>query len=200
MKLTISLSIVFLLVIFSIACEKKNALEVDNLALPTITQSLSASIKEAQWQDTTYKIYCKGPSNCSLVAITSEHVACIGSDCVTVLKKEDNNTIFELVDAELEIPLLNDFNNYILKQHPTRAELAISLIEVQVRNGTTAVGFTYSIEGVTDKIIIVEEEMGKKYAVSCDGNSACTLEFKFTLSAAFCDGDDCVMSVYELDE
>lgn len=199
MKLTISLSTVFLLVIFSTACEKKNALEVYDLVLPTITQLLSASSKEAQSQDTTYKIYCKGPSNCSLVAITSEHVACIGSDCVTVLEKEDNNTIFELLDAELEIPLLKDFNNYILKQHPTRAELAISLIEVQARNGTTAVGFTYSIEGVTDKIIIVEEKVGKKYAVSCDGNSACMIEFKFTLSAAFCDGDDCVMTVNEIE-
>ena len=113
-----------------------------------------------------------------------------------VLERDNNR--FELLDAEIEVPLLQEFHQHINAIYKVNDDVSISEIEIQTSGESKAVRFVFRVNGLVADSVIIVSERGKIYKVSCDGSCDCRSSFQFEMLIASCACEDCVMTVEEL--
>jgi len=132
-----------------------------------------------------------------LAGTTTDHVSCKCEECVMIIERNGNR--FELVDAEIEVPFLKEFNQHISEVYKANDEISITEIEIQTSGESKAVQFDFLVNNLVADDVIIVSERGKIYKVSCDGSCDCRSRFQFDPPTASCSCEDCVLTVEELD-
>lgn len=144
-----------------------------------------------------YKVYCEGPCDCGLQGTLGSHVQCKCADCVMIVEQTSGSKrVFELSQADLEVPLVDDFVKWMQQEYP-EADVRLQEIQVSSFKEEVATRFEYTVNGYSDDVVIVKRD-GKKYTISCDGDCDCRSRFTFDPPAAECSCADCVMTVEEI--
>jgi len=186
-----------LFIIGCLSCEKAdpiNSLKNSEVELEKSDANTSPDVSAI---DNIYKIHCEGPCDCGLEGTTTDHVSCKCEECVMIIERNGNR--FELVDAEIEVPFLKEFNQHISEVYKANDEISITEIEIQTSGESKAVQFDFLVNNLVADDVIIVSERGKIYKVSCDGSCDCRSRFQFDPPTASCSCEDCVLTVEELD-
>ncbi|MDC0257947.1 hypothetical protein OAK35_04300 [Crocinitomicaceae bacterium] len=180
------------------------------IAFPILlTLLLLSGISHAQ-DSTTARIYgadvvslrCEGTCDCSLEGILDTKVQCTCNECTKVititesgLQGETSATIYNLEDASIEAPLVEEFFDYT---DSSGGGIILEELELYRNGDDVAVLFMYTDADGGSQTVMFARVGGKTYRISCDGDCGCREEYSFETNSASCSCEDCVMTVEEV--
>lgn len=167
----------------------------------TISGSLFAQDPTEQIEGAAIvSISCEGACECSLEGVLESNVQCTCNECtmrVTISESgsQAESTTYDLSDASMEVPMVDEFMEFESKSGETFVLLEIELY----RNGEdVAVLFTYKDEVGNTHTIMFARAGDKTYKINCEGECGCREVYSFETNSASCSCTECTMTVEEV--